>query len=216
MYQGFLQSAGNRWLLLILLIAAADYCWLQKCSIYPSHRDATNTANQIKVCCASNFLSASRTKIFVRLRSFGACRFSGCSSCKFNSHIKAARRKLWGKSFCRVCYWISGCAVIIDFQVASFRFSLKSFIMVTVVLASILNLVYKAIKMNHFMKDCRSRICHWFIYKFSAKINLIHSRIIGDPYLLGWAMTVCSRCRLNRNDGSRQLILKINTVELVK
>ena len=106
--------------------------------------------------------------------------------------------------------------VVPDFKVSRLSLGLEGLIVVAALLASVLNLIHEAVKMDHLMAHRRSRISRRAIEELGADVDFILAVTLALPNLLSRAMTVSLRGRLNGDDRFRQRVVEVDAIQNVE
>ena len=88
--------------------------------------------------------------------------------------------------------------------------------MVAAFLTSVLNLIHKAVKMDHLMAHRRSRISRRTIEELGADVDFVLAVVLALPNLLSRAVAVSLRGGLNGDDRFRQRVVEVDAIQNVE
>ena len=111
-------------------------------------------------------------------------------------------------------------AVVFDSKVAGLALLLKELVVVTAVLASLLQVVLATIEVDHFVKHGRCSVLAGTVQKLGADVDFILALVLAVrallPNLLSGAMAVKLRRRLDRDNRPGQFALEVKAVQHVE
>ena len=174
------------------------------------------TANNAQVGSSLNLLTAKRADITVGLFAFSLSLSLRHYSRKEDLKGKAIVLKSFLKGLSRIRMGVANRAVVTDFKVSCLSFSLEGLVVVATLLTGVCDFIHETVQMDHLMAHRRSGVGRRTIEELRADIDFIHSLALRFPNLLSRAMAISLRCRLYRDDRSRQLAAEVGRIQNVK
>lgn len=184
--------------------------------VSPLHSDLADTANEAEVGGRLNFLPTDRANIAVRLFAFGLCFLFRHNAGERNFKYKAVILKGLLKGLGRICVGEAHGTVVPDFKVSCLSLSLEGLVVVAALLASVLNLIHEAVKMDHLVAHRRGRVSGRTIEELGADVDFVLAVILALPNLLSRAAAVSLRGGLNGDDRFRQRVVEVDAIQNVE
>lgn len=152
--------------------------------VSPLHSDLADTANEAEVGGRLNFLPADRANVAVRLFAFGLCFLLRHNASERDLKYEAVIFESLLEGLGRIRVGEANSTVITDFKVSRLSLSLESLVVVAALLASVLNLIHEAVKMDHLVAHRRSRISGRAIEELGPDVDFILAVTLALPNLL--------------------------------
>lgn len=152
--------------------------------VSPLHSDLADTANETEVGGRLNFLPADRANVAVRLFAFGLCFLFRHNAGERDLKYKAVILEGLLEGLSRICVREAHSTVVPDFKVSRLGLGLEGLVVVAALLASVLNLIHEAVKMDHLMAHRRSRVSRRTIEELGADVDFILAVVLALPNLL--------------------------------
>ena len=144
------------------------------------HRDFTDSANQIQVASAANRLTAYGANVLVGLAALGLFLFLLQSvTGKRDFQNVPVRAEILDERLAREGGRIAVRAVVFDSKVAGLALLLKELVVVTAVLASLLQVVLATIEVDHFVKHGRCSVLAGTVQKLGADVDFILALVLA-------------------------------------